>query len=290
MMPNDPTLPLGPDPSPFSALPPPPAPGVTPVRNSPALNVAWLAIGSIAAVVGLVFGTVQTVGLLAHEEHTERITVSDPSVAVLDVATDDGRVEVIGADVDDVRITARISDGLVPTEFTHEVVGDRLQVRARCVAVITGPWCEAKLRIVVPRGMEVKVRSEDDPVLVRGLTGRVDAHSSNGSVEAQALSGAVQLGSSNGSVRAFRMRTPSIQAGSGNGSVRLEFAEPPRSVIADSDNGSVEVALPRGDQGYDVDIASDNGGTDNLVRTDSTSGSRVVATSNNGSVTVRYLD
>lgn len=286
--PNDPTLVAAPTLPP----PPPPSPGRGPalVAPSPGVRMAWLLVGSIAAFVGLAFGTVQAVGLVAHEEHTEVATIADPAVAVLDVASDGGRIEVVGADVSSVRITAHISDGLVPTRFEHTVVGDRLEVRVRCRAVITGPWCRAGLRIVVPRDLEVKVHSDDDHISLRGLTGRVEAQASNGSIEAEGLSGAVLLRSSNGAVRGTRLRTPSIQASSDNGSVRLEFESPPRSTIADSDNGAVEVALPRGTQGYDVDISSDNGGTDNLVRTDSTSDHRVVASSNNGSVTVRYVD
>lgn len=265
-------------------------PGPTPVRTSPTLNMAWLAVGSLAAVFGLLFGTLQTVGLIAHEERTEQFTVSDPAVRVLDVGSDAGDIEIVGGDVSEVTITARVSDGLVATQFTHEVVGDRLQVRVRCKAIITGPWCRAGLRVMVPRDLEVKVRSNHDSVTVRGVIGRVDAESDDGSVEAEGLAGDVRLHSGNGSVRATRLRSDSVQADSDNGSVRLEFERPALSVIADSDNGSVEVAVPRTETGYAVDISSNEGSADNLVRTDSESNRRIVATSDNGSVTVRYLD
>lgn len=278
--------------TPYPHLPPPP-PGPLrpePVRTTPALNTVWLAVGSFAAVFGLVLSTLQVVGVLAHEEHDETIRIADPAVAVLDVSTAGGAVEVVGADVDDIRIQARVSDGLVATDFTQEVVGDRLRVRVRCVAVIANAWCGARLRIVVPRSLEVKVRSHDDSVTVRGISGRVDADSSNGSVEAESLSGATLLRSDNGTVRASRLRTESIEASSGNGSVRLEFAAAPSSAIARSDNGSVEVAVPRDESRYDVVVESDNGSTESLVRTDPESTRRIVATSSNGSVTVRYLD
>lgn len=260
------------------------------VRPTPSVAVAWLAIGSVAAVVGLLFGTLQTVGIVAHEERTERFSVRDPAVAVLDVASDAGRIEVIGADVDEVRITARVSDGITATDFRHEVLGDRLQIRVRCTLVIAGPWCRAGLRIVVPRDLEVKVRSREDEVRVRGLAGRVDAESANGTVEGEALSGPVRLHSGNDTVRATRLRSDSVQADSANGSVHVEFDRPPSSALAHSGNGDVEVVVPRGTEGYDVQIESQNGSTDDQVRTTSTSDRRIVATSNNGDVTVRYLD
>src|SRR5690606_4194406 len=153
---------------------------------------AWLALGSVAAVLGLLFATLQVVERIAHEEHDESIVIDDPAVAVLDVSTQGGRVEIIGADVDDVRIDARVSDGLLDTRYTHEVVGDQLQVRVRCRGPIS-QWCRADLRIVVPRDLEVKVRSTDDSMALRSLDGRVDAFSSNGSVEAEALAGPARL-------------------------------------------------------------------------------------------------
>ena len=261
-----------------------------PVRTSPGANAAWLLLGSLIAVISLIFGTVQVTGLLAHEERTERVTIGDPGMRVLDVASDSGSIEIVGADVTSVHIRAHISDGMAATQFRHQVVGDRLEVRVRCRGPLSNPWCNARLRIVVPRGMEVRVRADDDHVTVRGLTGRVDAQSSNGTVEAEALSGQTLLHSSNGSVRASRMRSGSVEADTDNGSVHLEFERPPSSAVARSSNGSVEVAVPRGDEAYAVDVHSDNGGTDNLVRTDSTSPRRIVASSDNGSVIVRYLD
>ena len=260
------------------------------VRTSPGVTTAWLAVGSIAAVLGLVFGVVQVVGVLAHEERTEVATISDPAVAVLDVASDVGRVEIIGANVTDVRITARVSDGMVATDFRYRVVGDRLEVRVRCNRLVGGPWCGAALRILVPRNLEVHAYSDSDQVIVRGISGRVDAASSDGSVEAEGLSGAAFLHSSNGSVRASRLRTNSIQANSDNGSVRLEFDRAAGSTIAKSANGNVEISVPRDGAGYAIDISSGNGSTDNQVQTDSTSARRVVASSENGNVTVRYLD
>lgn len=284
-MTNDPT-------TPYPHLPPPPPAPLrpTPVRTSPPVKAAWLAVGSLAAVVGLLYSTFQVVSVIAHNEYDTTARITDPAVAVLDVSTDGGSVEVIGADVDDVRIDAHVSDGMVATRFTHEVVGDQLQVRVRCRMMIENYWCSADLRIVVPRGLEVRVRSADDSVSVRSLTGRVDADSSNGSVEAESLSGGTRLHSDNGSVRGTRLRTDSLEADSGNGSVRLEFAAAPVSVITRSDNGSVDIALPRGEEGYAVDLDSGNGSTDNLVQSDPQSERRIVASSRNGSVTVRYLD
>lgn len=283
-MPDDPT-------TPYPHLPPPPPPlRPAPVHAAPTIRAGWLALGSIAAVIGLIYSTFQVVSVVAHDEYDTTVRIDDPAVAVLDVSSQGGSIEVVGADVDEVRIDAHVSDGMVATRFTHDVVGDRLQVRVRCRLMVENYWCSADLRIVIPRGLEVKIRSSDDSVSLRGLSGRVDAESDNGSVEAESLAGDSRLHSENGSVRASRLRTDSLQADSNNGSVRVEFATAPLSAIARSDNGRVDVALPRGEEGYAVDISSGNGSTHNLVRSDPQSERRIVAHSDNGSVTVRYLD
>lgn len=54
------------------------------------------------------------------------------------------------------------------------------------------------------------------------------------------------------------------------------------------DNGSVEVAVPPGEESHQVDIASDNGSTTNSIRTDP-AGDRTIEARSDGTVTVRYL-
>lgn len=289
-MADDPTMPRPVQAPPPPPPPPPPTRGSGATRPSPTVRATWLAAGSALAILGLIISTLQVVGQIAHEEHEESVRFNDPAISVLDVSTDGGTVEVIGADVADLRIEARVSDGLIETAFTSEVVGDRLHVRVRCRGVIVNEWCRAKLRIVVPRDLEVKVRSASDSVTLRSLDGRVDAETGDGTVEAESLGGATRLRSANGSVRGSRLRTSSVQADSDNGSVRLELAVTPLSVIAHSDNGSVDVAVPRGDESYAVDAGSGNGSTDTLVRTDPASQRRIVASTSNGNITVRYVE
>ena len=72
------------------------------------------------------------------------------------------------------------------------------------------------------------------------------------------------------------------------GSVRVASEVAPRSVIATSDNGSVEVLVPRTGDSYAVDVSSDNGSTTNEVITDPEAIRRITARSDNGSVRVAH--
>lgn len=249
---------------------------------------AWLAIGSLITVVVLGFGTYQAVGVLAHEERIERDTIDANGIGVLDIDSDDGSIEVIGTDGDDIVLTARVSDGLQPTRYHHEVIGDRLEVRVRCPGP-SSPWCQVRLRVEVPRELQVTVHAQNGGVSLRGLDGRAAASSENGSVDADGLGGPAQLISENGSVRATGLRSSAVVARSENGSVSLTHTEAPRTVAATSENGTVEVAIPSGDEAYVVDIGSGDGSTTNGIRTDPASDRSITARSENGTVNVRYL-
>ena len=217
------------------------------------------------------FGTVQVVGLLAHEEHTERVTSAtrrSPCSTSPPMAAGSRSSAPTST-----RSTSRPRQRRARRHRVHPRGGGRpAEVRA-VPAVIDRTLVQADLRIVVPRDLEVKVRADDDRVLVRGLAGRVDATPATARVEAEALPAPRRSCAPPTAVRATGC-APQHPGRSRQRSVRLEFASRRGRPSPDSDNGTVEVALPRGDQGYDVDIASDNGSTDNLVQTDSTSDHR----------------
>lgn len=255
-----------------------PAPG--PRRSS-----MWLVAGSVLAVVLLVATTYQAVDVLAHDEHDHRWVVTEP-VSTVDVdLAGDGSVHVIGAPVDRITIRARVSDGLRPTRFGHRVVDDRLEVRASCPG-FGSVWCSVDYVIEVPHDTEVRIDDEGG-TRIEDVRGPVEVTSS-GSIEVSGLTGLAVLRSENGTVRATGLRSEVIEARSSNGSVRVATEVAPRSVIAASDNGSVEVLVPRTGDRYAVDVSADNGSTTNEVVTDPEAARRITARSGNGSVRVAH--
>ncbi|GLW20804.1 hypothetical protein DI270_004310 [Microbispora triticiradicis] len=105
-------------------------------------------------------------------------------VRTLDVRTDHGDVEVVGADVTDVRVTRR-ARGAGPRV---ESWGDgSLTVGLVCddTGSICGPIRDTAeshtdYAFVVPRDIEVTIRSDHGDVTVRGVTGKVDARTETG--------------------------------------------------------------------------------------------------------------
>ena len=234
---------------------------------APRRSPVWLIAGSVLAAVLLVGTTYQVVDVLAHDEHSHRWVV-------------------IGAPVDRVTIEARVSDGLRATTFGHRVVDDRLEVDASCPG-FGSVWCGVDYVIEVPHDTVVEIANDEGGTRVEDVRGRVEVTSS-GLIDVSGLSGLVVLRSENGAVRATGLRSEVVEARSSNGSVRVASEVAPRSVIATSDNGSVEVLVPRTGDSYAVDVSSDNGSTTNEVITDPEAIRRITARSDNGSVRVAH--
>jgi hypothetical protein len=248
---------------------------------------AWIVIGSLATVVALGFGTFNVIEVLAHEEVTETATFEGSGITALDISVENGSVEVIGGEGDEIRLVAEISHGLRRTGHRAEVEGSTLVVRSTCPLVFN-TWCDADYHLEVPADLSVTASVDHGRLTVRDVTGTVDADGDNGSVELARLTGRVSADTDNGNVTATGLRASTVSADSDNGNVSLTFAEPPDDVRATTSNGNVEVVLPEGDASYRVEVDTSHGGTDVAVRTDPDGDRTVVGRTSNGNVTVRY--
>jgi DUF4097 and DUF4098 domain-containing protein YvlB len=167
------------------------------------------------------------------------------------------------------------------------VDGETLHVRGSC-PVLGSEWCDVRYTIEVPRDIDLVVRSDNDGVRVTGVRGRVELHSDNGSVRVTDVVGDAVLTSDNGGIHAFGLTSEHVSASSDNGSIELELVAPPMSVEASSDNGDVVVVVPDGDEMYAVTVSTDNGSTDNQLRTDPSSDRHIDVSTDNGDATVRH--
>jgi DUF4097 and DUF4098 domain-containing protein YvlB len=251
------------------------------------IRTAWIAVGSITAAAALVSGTFNIIELLAHEMETRVESFDAQGVTTLDVDNDAGSVTIESSDVDEITVRARIGHGLRRSGSSIRIEDDRLLVRGSC-PVVGSQWCDVRYTIMVPADIDVVVNGDNDGIRVTGIEGRVELHSDNGSIHVTDIDGDVALSADNGSIDAVGLTSDSVHAQADNGSIELDLRRPPQTVAVSSDNGDIVVVLPRGDEAYAVEITSDNGSTDNDVRTDQTSERHVTASSDNGDVTLRY--
>ncbi|MEJ7583757.1 MAG: hypothetical protein WKF43_06615 [Acidimicrobiales bacterium] len=247
----------------------------------------WLLVGSFLTVAALGFATFNVVSVMAHEEMTVDATFPAAGLSSVRLDTESGRVEIVGDDVEEITLVAEISHGIRRTGHEATVDGDTLVVRSDCPTLPT-VWCRVAYRLVVPGDLASDVHTDDGRLILRDLRGDVRADGDSGSVVLARLSGDVDASTDDGSVRATGLGGATVAARSTHGAVRLSFADAPTAVTARTSDGAVEVVVPDDDATYRVDVDNFVGSTDTAIRIDPGSDRSITATTDNGSVTVRY--
>jgi DUF4097 and DUF4098 domain-containing protein YvlB len=144
-------------------------------------------------------------------------------------------------------------------------------------------------RVEVPRDLTIDVNTDDGRVGVSNIDGDLIIESDNGSIELSDVAGTITVDSDNGRISGRNLVSPVTDAGSNNGSIELSYSEPPDTVTANTDNGSIEVVVPEIDSGYDVTADSSNGGDEILVNDNPESPHKIRLATDNGSITVRTV-
>jgi hypothetical protein len=250
---------------------------------------AWLALGSLATLVGLLFGVLWIVSALGHQTRTVSRSFDAATIRSLRVDAGTGDVTVIGDRETTVDVRLRISSDLFGTDHSIDRRGGRLVVRTGC-PVFWSFHCGFRIEVHVPRGTPVSVTTDNGEVHVAGIAAPVTLTTDNGDVRAADIEGPLRLSTDNGDVVGADLRSPTVTSETDNGDVTLVFGQPPQDVRASSDNGELDLRLPRGTTAYDLSTDTDNGSIDTPIRTDPTSHRRITATSDNGDITIRYAD
>ena len=259
---------------------PPPVP-----NTSSAARRAWLAIGAFLAIASVAWGTFSVLDLLAHTERVETSTYASADVIRLEVSNANGSVTVIAGSGDSVSVRTEISEGIGATNTTEQLSFGVLELRGDCPA-FGSIWCSVDYIVEIPAERAVEIDADNGAVVVRGLTGDVDVDNDNGVIELDDLSGNITVSNDNGGIIGTALASSVVRADNGNGSIALSFRTAPNSVTATNGNGSIDVEVPGTDVAYRVDIRSDNGGTENEIRTDPASDRTIVLSTGNGSISL----
>ncbi len=249
------------------------------------MQALWITVGGILAVAALGWGTYTVISLLAHEEHTEQASFAAADVSAVDIDNDNGTVTVTANDGDTVEVTADVSNGWQATDVSSRVVDGVLELRASCPLFVS-IWCSVDYTIAMPADRPLTIDGSGS-VNVRGMTGPVHVDSDDGNLELDDIAGDISVSNDNGRIVGRRLTSPTVDARNTNGRIELSFLDPPQSVSARTENGRIEVVVPDTDVLYRVDLHTDNGSTDNAVRTDPESDHVIDLSSGNGSITVR---
>ena len=259
-----------------------------PSRRDPGSRVAravWIALGGILAVAALVWGTYSVISVLAHSEHTERSTFASDDISALTVSNESGSVTITATPGDTVTVVAKVSDGWQTTDMSVQVVDGVLELNTDCPAFLS-PWCNVDFTVSIPADRPVTVDGSGT-VRLRGMSAPIDIDSDDGRLELDDISGDIHVSNDDSSIVGRRLTASRVDARNTNGRIELSFLDPPQSVSASTENGSIEVVVPDTEVLYPVEMDTGNGGTDNLVRTDPNSDHVIDLSTDNGSITVR---
>jgi hypothetical protein len=207
------------------------------------------------------------------DDTTRRIvhdTVPVDGLRGLELATDNGEVQVRGGSGDEIAVrTVLVERNAGDAEYSVDLDGDRLVVAGECDA----RWwdrCAVGFIVTVPSDFEV------------------DVETGNGRVALSDVDGEVRVETDNGAIEADRIGSTVIDTRTDNGRIRLSFDDAPTEVSATTDNGAIAVRLPDLGLDYAVDADSSRGDVDVDVRTDPESERHVTARSDNGAIDVEY--
>jgi hypothetical protein len=249
---------------------------------------AWLVVGSLVAVPLLALGAMQATSVLAHEERTERTEMAAGELTGVLVDNDAGSVEVVGVEgADAVVVHARISEGLRSTGHRVDERDGMVVVRGSC-PLFAAEWCSVDYTIEVPVDMYVDV-SGVEGVQVSDVTGGVNAHSRASTVELDRVGGDVTASANQGRLEATDLSAERLHARANQGSLSLEFAVSPREIVADANQGSVDIVLPEDpDISYATVVEANQGSVNNRINSSPRSDRSITAQANQGSITIRY--
>ncbi|MEU5980155.1 DUF4097 family beta strand repeat-containing protein [Streptomyces sp. NPDC047315] len=208
----------------------------------------------------------------------------------LTVDVGDSDVEIVAADVSDVRVSRQVDGWAVfgsGPDASWRMEQDRLTLRVDCDGLGD---CSARHTVQVPRDVAVTVEHDNGDLTASGFRTALAISTDNADVTVRDTTGDLRLESDNGSIVAERITAAKVRAETDNGKVRIEFKESSAAaerVEAVSDNGDIVLELARGGAPYAVTAKSDNGKRRVDVPTDDNSQRVVKARNDNGSVTIR---
>lgn len=247
-------------------------------RSRPALIVVGLAMVAlgVVAVLALLGGTTR-------QESTEEFE----AVSRLEFDLENARIEIVAGER--VRVERSLSTGIFGGRTSNDLEGDVLRVVQSCPPFFSF-GCGGSFVVTLPPDTAVEGETSNGAIRVAGLGGDVAVATSNGPVTLEGLGGRLDVETSNGPVTGIDLLSEFVEVGTSNGRIELVFGSAPSSVVANSSNGGIEVAVPADSPAYAVDASTSNGQTDIGIRTDPASPNSISLSTSNAGITVRLTD
>lgn len=180
-------------------------------------------------------------------ERTVALRLALDGSDTLDVLSKSGAISVMGADVTDCNLVAKIvaqapSEGEArelaeQVDIVGQPAGSTLRIRSKEPDQPNNRWVAVNYTITIPRRMNIRCDSSYGWLDVSHIEGRLDARSGNGSIIARDIRGRTDLNTSYGSIQCENVTGSSITLKSGNGGIAAKNLR--GSVTAESAYGAI---------------------------------------------------
>ncbi|WP_437087533.1 DUF4097 family beta strand repeat-containing protein [Streptomyces sp. enrichment culture] len=186
----------------------------------------------------------------------------------------------------------RITPGDGPGVTVHRTVHYRDAAEPKPTQKVTGGVltftngcdnCYVDYELKVPAAAKVTVGNTSGAIEVTGVTA-AEIRTSSGEVKAEAIAGPLAVETSSGPVTGTALAGPSAVVRTDSGTTRLDFANAPSSVEADTGSGSVTLKVPGGP--YKADVTTSSGRREVKVPTDPAAASTLTVRATSGDVTI----
>ncbi|MDR1824800.1 MAG: DUF4097 family beta strand repeat-containing protein [Bifidobacteriaceae bacterium] len=293
-------------------------------RHTRRLVTLTVAAALAVAGAGLLAGC-GTVSLRGVDPESTDFELSGTDVTITSANSD---MTVVPGDVGRVQVTRWVRGGDPSWEITHDMAldgggaTDLIELRVDCHILQN---CLARYEITVPRGVTVRLASDNGDLTASGfadglavksdngdldlsnLTCAVGIETDNGDIELRNVTGNVTVSTDNGSLNANRISSDQFTVDSDNADVEVSglaaqvvrlttqngdldvvMDEVPREVTVESKNADLDLAVPHGD--YEVSIEKDHGDSDSQVKSTSGASNTITIVTENGDIDLSYSD
>lgn len=200
-----------------------------------------ITVAVTVVVVAVVIGVLLVVSLLMRETETATSTVDAADLPQVALRADAADVTVVEGEGEEIRFEADVTSGLLGTDYEIRRRGAELEIVSGCFALLN-PGCGVDVQVTVPEGLPVELTNASGDVVADGLGDRV-----------------LTVVAGSGDVTAHDLEVDELSATTESGGVSASFASDPFAVKATTDSGGIDVTLPGGDEGYQVDVRTESG-------------------------------
>ncbi|AWB91637.1 DUF4097 family beta strand repeat-containing protein [Aeromicrobium chenweiae] len=236
--------------------------------RSPASRTLLTVVGTIvfvAVVGGLVLGA----SVLSRDTKvsTSVVEIGDSAQIVIDAGSADVRIVQGGPDV--VRVKARITSGLLKTDFEIGRRGDDIKIASGCKTWLN-PGCGVETTVAIPKGFPVVVKTGSGDVAAAGID-----------------EGVLTVRTGSGNISGTALDVDELAADTVSGDISADFRTQPFALKASTRDGNISASLPQGDRTYGVEAKSTSGDVSYAITPDEDGKGFIRAITKSGDISLR---